>query len=125
MQAQFPDNFHWQGEVGATLVFAGVTLCVPVARWLSRGIFLWLGRLSFSIYLLHFPVMQTIGCLVFSVTVPAGYLTACALGLAGGLFCTLVLATCFEKCIDRKAIMLSKTLPEYIQSRWRISRAVP
>jgi peptidoglycan/LPS O-acetylase OafA/YrhL len=119
MQAQFPDNFHWQSTVGAVLVFVGVTLCAPIAKWISGRIFLWVGRLSFSIYLLHFPVMQTIGCLLFTSAVSIGYLRAFALALTGGLLCTLALAACFEKYIDRKSIMLAKALAQRVQMKSR------
>ncbi|MDD2704365.1 MAG: acyltransferase [Acidocella sp.] len=54
-----------QAEVGAVAVFIGVLLCTPMrpllAAWLPRH----LGRLSFSIYLLHFPVMMDIGTALY------------------------------------------------------------
>ncbi|PXA70013.1 acyltransferase family protein [Cryobacterium arcticum] len=46
---------------GAVLIVATVALWPPVQRLLSGRLLGWLGRISFSLYLVHFPVVVTFG----------------------------------------------------------------
>lgn len=60
-----------------------------------------LGRLSFPIYLLHWPVLMTLG---------AGVFVAALLALAVGGAATLALAEAFERWVDAPAVALSRRL---------------
>ena len=52
-------------------LFLGVVLSQP-ARWLlGQPPFLSLGRLSFSLYLVHFPLLFTVGCVGFPLLAAA------------------------------------------------------
>lgn len=46
---------------GAVLIVATVALWPPMQRLLSGRLLGWLGRISFSLYLVHFPVVVTFG----------------------------------------------------------------
>ena len=46
---------------GAALIVASVALWPPVQRMLSGRLLAWLGTISFSLYLVHFPVVVTFG----------------------------------------------------------------
>jgi peptidoglycan/LPS O-acetylase OafA/YrhL len=46
---------------GAFLIVATVALWPPVQRMLSGRTLAWLGRISFSLYLVHFPIVVTFG----------------------------------------------------------------
>jgi peptidoglycan/LPS O-acetylase OafA/YrhL len=103
-------DFHWQSEAGATLIFLGV-LGNPWARSVfSNRLTLWLGKLSFSVYLLHFPILFTIGCAVFFACASLPYAVAFALTLVTGTLLTFGGAVIFERWIDRRAVALSKRI---------------
>ena len=87
----------------AAFIFVGV-LYLPVAqRVLSTGVLRFLGRLSFAIYLLHEP-------LILSVGVAAANVAGAGAGIAVTLIATLLLAAVFERCVDRPAILLSRAV---------------
>ncbi len=103
-------DFHWQSQVGALLLFCGVLLCAPLRQLLDNRLTLWLGRLSFSIYLLHFPILLTVGSSVFALLAPLSYGMACAGALLAGGAATLCAAVYFERWADRPAVALSRRI---------------
>jgi peptidoglycan/LPS O-acetylase OafA/YrhL len=107
--AAVPNLFQFASQLAALLIFAGVLLCSPVQALLERQACRHLGRLSFGIYLLHFPILFTVACLSFigtRNTLPQTASLAVVFALFVGL--TLVAATLFERWIDRPAIALSR-----------------
>lgn len=98
------NDAHFESSLGALLVLLGVLLNPTLRRWLSGHVIERLGRLSFSIYLLHFPIMLSFGCLVFVHAQRFGYLAAVVMSIAAGLATTIVAATAFERFVDRNAI---------------------
>lgn len=103
-------DFHWQSQLGALMVFVGVLLCAPLRTWLEARWAVWLGRLSFSIYLLHFPILMTVGCLVFAVLAPHSYALAFAASLLLGGALTLLCAHYFERWVDACSVAISRNL---------------
>ena len=51
--------------IGAFLLTAGVLGCEKLQWFFSRKPFLYLGKISYSLYLLHFPVIATFSCWFF------------------------------------------------------------
>lgn len=51
--------------IGAVLTVAGIMLCKPVVRLLSTKVFIFLGNISFPVYLLHIPITFTFGTSFF------------------------------------------------------------
>ena len=103
-------DFHWQSQIGALLLFCGVLLCAPLRRLLDNGVTLWLGRLSFSIYLLHFPILMTVGCVIFAQLAPLSYGLASAVSLLIGGLLTILCAQYFERWVDRQAVAVSRRI---------------
>lgn len=104
-----PNLFQFASQVAAVLIFAGVLLCSPAQALLERQTCRQLGRLSFSIYLLHFPILFTLGCLIFigvQPVMPHSASVATVFALFIGL--TLLAAVLFERWIDHPAIALSR-----------------
>ncbi len=104
------NHYHWQSEVGAMLVFGGVMLNYPLRKILAGRITQWLGKVSFSVYLVHFPILFTPGCLVFSLFARSSYALACIAEAVAGIGTTCVAAAIFEKNIDRRAVLFSKRI---------------
>lgn len=96
---------HFESSLGALLVLIGVLLNPTLRRWLSNRVVDRLGRLSFSIYLLHFPIMLSVGCAVFAHMQRVGYLCAVLISILVGLATTIAAAAVFERYIDRNAIL--------------------
>ena len=101
-------NFNWQSQVGAMLIFAGVMLNFQLRSFLSVRIVQWLGKVSFSVYLLHFPILLTLGCLVFTFFARSSYALACFATFVIGIAVTFAAAAIFETQIDRRAVLFSK-----------------
>jgi peptidoglycan/LPS O-acetylase OafA/YrhL len=106
-----PNLFQFQSQLAAIALYCGVLLCPWVWHPLEGRACRVLGRLSFSIYLLHFPILFTLGCLIFTVmhpVLPPGASVAVMFVAFIGL--TLLAALLFERWIDRPAIGLSRLI---------------
>jgi peptidoglycan/LPS O-acetylase OafA/YrhL len=97
-----PNLYQFQSQLGAVSIYVGVLCCPFVWPALQCAACQRLGRLSFSIYLLHFPILFSVVCAAF-VTLPS---VAVAFVLFIAL--TLLAAFSFERWIDRPAIALSR-----------------
>jgi peptidoglycan/LPS O-acetylase OafA/YrhL len=99
-----PSLFQFQSQLGAITLYLGVLLSPLVWPLLSSAPCRHLGRLSFSIYLLHFPILFTIVCLTYTA------LPSASLAFLVFLAVTLLAAIGFERSVDRPAIALSRRL---------------
>ncbi len=104
-----PNLFQFQSQFGAIMLYFGVLLCVPTWRLLGSEPCRRLGRLSFSVYLLHFPILFTLVCAGF-IRLSAYLPHTAAIAAAFVLFLALTFAAAmlFERCVDRPAIALSR-----------------
>lgn len=103
-------DFHWQSQAGAALMFIGAMLCAPLRRPFGSAPAQWLGRLSFSVYLLHFPILLTVGCFVFALLAPTSYALALLAALGAGVALTFACAVLFERQVDRRAVAWSRRI---------------
>jgi len=85
-------------------LYLGVLWCWPSWPILESAPGRRLGRWSFSIYLLHFPVLFTLICLVYVGT------ASVAIAFVLFLCITLIAAIAFERLVDRPAIALSRRI---------------
>ena len=97
-----PNLYQFQSQLAAVALYFGVLYCAPVWPVLASAPCRHLGRLSFSIYLLHFPILFTIVSLAF--TALPSIMFAFMLFLAA----TFLAAIVFERLADRPAIALSR-----------------
>jgi peptidoglycan/LPS O-acetylase OafA/YrhL len=65
--AAAPNLFQFQSQLGAVALYFGVLFCRAAWPLLEGSAGRRLGRLSFSIYLLHFPIMFTLVCVAFTI----------------------------------------------------------
>lgn len=95
--------------IAAVFILSGIALSSPIKCALSHKISLWLGKISFSIYLLHFPILFTIGPAIFLLAYPAGgYIGATGITLAVCAPLTIIFAYFFERIVDRSAIRIAR-----------------
>jgi peptidoglycan/LPS O-acetylase OafA/YrhL len=99
-----------QSQLGAIMMFVAVLGSAGARQWLASAPLARLGRLSFSVYLLHFAVMALIGSRVFLALAGYGYLLAGFASLVVGTAITFALAMGFERYVDRPAISLAGRL---------------
>ena len=99
--------FYFEEELGATLVFTSVLLMPQVRSALSVRPMARFGELSFSMYLLHFPIMVTIAALVFRAAQGLGYLPAVLLAALVGILVAFGAAIPFERWVDRNSSELA------------------
>jgi peptidoglycan/LPS O-acetylase OafA/YrhL len=115
------DEFHFYSHFGAILIFFAVLALPGAQSLLGSRLGLLLGRYSFSLYLVHFPILLTVtmACLLRLHDAPP----ALAIGTASacGLAATVVAALLFERLVDRPAISLSR----FLRIFGRRTRALP
>ena len=104
-------TFHYIGMIAAIFIFMGIF----VASWL-RSLFALrplqrLGRISFALYLLHFPILLTItAVLQIHLNQFFGYRAGAISSFALGLAITFIVATFFTKWIDEPAVRFSRLI---------------
>jgi peptidoglycan/LPS O-acetylase OafA/YrhL len=119
------DALHRRYAIAALAVFWGIAL-LPVAQAVvTRPLARWLGKLSFSLYLIHFPILFTVVSAVF-VRVRPGLGDGAAAGACAvaGIGLTLMLATLFQRWVDQPAIRLSRVGLGNVRG-WFVRQAVP
>ena len=100
---------HLLSIIGAVTVFLGVSLSPTLQAGLRTPVFKWLGRISFSLYLTHFPVLFTISSLMFILLAPQlPYLPAIIVTSLLGIGISLIIADVYERVVDKPAIRLSR-----------------
>jgi peptidoglycan/LPS O-acetylase OafA/YrhL len=103
------DSETFQKMIGAVLIFGGLALLPVLQLHLQRPALRWLGRISFSLYLVHLPLEFTgvvAGFTLLERALP--YSVAVAVTAVVGIAASLGLAVAFERWIDRPAINLSR-----------------
>jgi peptidoglycan/LPS O-acetylase OafA/YrhL len=93
---------------GASVFTVAILQCAPIRAFLAHERLRALGRLSFPIYLTHWPVIFGVGSFSLLVLTPwAGALQARLLAMIISICVTLFAATCFEP-VDRLALRVSR-----------------
>jgi peptidoglycan/LPS O-acetylase OafA/YrhL len=93
---------------GATVFTVGVMQCSPIRTFLAHERLRALGRLSFPIYLTHWPIIFGVGSFALVALAPwAGALPARLIALVVSIAVTIFAAACFEP-IDQIALRVSR-----------------
>jgi peptidoglycan/LPS O-acetylase OafA/YrhL len=107
-------DWRFQGELSAVLMLTGITITKTGRAIMSIQLLSRLGKISFSLYLIHFPILFTVGCSVFLATNAyfsygaAVLVTATSVGLV-----TILLATQFERLIDRTSTRIASRVARF------------
>jgi len=86
--------------IAAALIVAAALGCPILVNWLKAKTLLWLGRLSYSLFLIHVPIILTT-IIIFQGKVP---LLACVITL---LFC-IAAAEIFRRSVEQPSVRLSR-----------------
>jgi peptidoglycan/LPS O-acetylase OafA/YrhL len=93
---------------GASLFTVGIMQCGPIRTFLAHKRLSVLGRLSFPIYLTHWPIIFGVGSFSLVMLAPwTGALAARILALLISIAVTVVAAVCFEP-VDQIALRVSR-----------------
>lgn len=112
-----------QRGVAAMLILGGIGLSAPLQHCLSHPFVLWLGRLSFPLYLMHWPAIFGPGAWAFLTFSPAlGQSGAAMLATSGAVGLSVVLARLFRP-VDEAAIVLARRLRSLLGAPRQIGRS--
>jgi peptidoglycan/LPS O-acetylase OafA/YrhL len=114
--------------IGAILLVAGVLGSNAIARALSCQPLTYLGKISFSLYLIHWPIICSVSFgTMYLLKVRNGIDYLAALGATAMVTAVVVLAAAhlFEKLVDRPAIHLADLFSTYILYGHRADRPPP
>lgn len=98
--------------IGAALTLYGLFSCAFLQKILSLRPFQWLGEISYSVYLLHIPLLFSFSCFLFVRMVDAagGYAAAVLVTLAVTSMLLLVLSFLFAKYVERMCVTVQQTI---------------
>ena len=108
---------YYYNAIGAICLVAAVLAWPALARVVSRPVFVWLGRVSFSLYLLHWPVICSLSFGLMYLLVP---LSGWHYGLAALMIFALTtpvalsLSWLFERFVDSPSQRLASRFAQHI-----------
>jgi peptidoglycan/LPS O-acetylase OafA/YrhL len=93
--------------LGAACLLQAVIMS-PARYWFDHPIFRFLGRISYSLYLIHFTILSSLTCwLVLDLEPVLGYLPAISIAFAVTLPVTLIASYVFARLIDEPSTRLA------------------
>jgi peptidoglycan/LPS O-acetylase OafA/YrhL len=95
-------GFHIGSAVSSGLILASVLALKPIRLFLETKPLLLLGKISFSIYVIHFPILASLGAQVHAST--SNVTLACTATIGA----TVIGALLLERLVDRPGIAMSK-----------------
>ncbi|HEY3539713.1 MAG TPA: acyltransferase [Trinickia sp.] len=112
------DGAQFQFSVAALATLLGLCITPSCRSFLCSRVPMWFGKISFSLYLTHFPILFTVASAV--VTIAArhlGYGGSIALSCAIAWPLTFFVASVYERFIDQPSIAFSKLAAERRSTR--------
>jgi peptidoglycan/LPS O-acetylase OafA/YrhL len=98
--------------VGALLLVVGVTKNVKAQSYLSTNLAKFLGDISFALYLVHFPILLTVGSWIVLLATSNGaqYGFAVLLAFTASVSLSVAVAYLLSKSVDQAAIAASRSI---------------
>lgn len=112
------ETYAFYHVIGAFLFMAGLCQLPSLRRLLSDGFLVRLGKISFSLYLVHIPVILTVGTWTVLFLFDRGvenYHLGCLISLAITLPSVLLLSYVFMRYVEKPCNKLSKKLIELLK----------
>lgn len=107
VHGQALNTYTFQSCIGGALIFIGVWVAKPLRMLATSRAALFLGRLSFGMYLLHFPILFAVASRIFLALLPQGFGIAALTASFVGICVTGCLAYLFDRFVDPRIIRLS------------------
>ena len=99
---------------GALLLVFGVVCLEPLQKFFGLPIFVKLGEISYSLYLVHFPVIATFGCWIFELFYrKISYNLLVLLTFVATTALVMVISVLFKKYVEP----LGKKGEQYVEQR--------
>jgi len=111
------DPFIFWHVIGAWLVVWILVSTSLFRRVFSGPVSEWIGRLSFPIYLVHFPILLTVGTYLIVHLSPMGYLLSAGISFAVCLVICLCCAMMFYHFVDKPAVRCANWLAALLTRR--------
>jgi peptidoglycan/LPS O-acetylase OafA/YrhL len=99
---------HFHDEIvglGAALILVAILITEPVKNWLGKNCWLWLGKQSYSLYLIHVPVVMVITILCGGRVPVAACLSVIPI--------SIVLAQIFHVHVELPSVALAQKLSSF------------
>jgi peptidoglycan/LPS O-acetylase OafA/YrhL len=105
--------------IGATLVIAGLVAIEALQRPFTTRPFLFLGRISFALYILHFLVLNSVGAVIVSALYDVGSFAAVRLlASATVIVISIAAAWAFTRLVDEPTLrFLSRATKRFLPAR--------
>lgn len=100
---------------GAAIVYS-ILMSPMLSKILDQKILVWLGKLSFSVYLLHLIVLYVVGLPIFNSLLSLGlqYSTSAIIASVVFIAITLLISEYYSRWVDQFAIKLSQILANQV-----------
>lgn len=109
------DKLLFWYTIGAVLTVTGIVGFKPIAKLLASKVFTHIGKISFSAYLLHWPIILSFsfGAVRKSMLFTHDYLTSVMISFISTYVVILILSILFYRFVDKPSIGFSGWLKDY------------
>ncbi len=102
------------------IISFGIVYCVIRIRLLNRffetRMIAWLGKISFSLYLVHWPIFYSFSCWMYLAVGGSSRLKTLSTALVSIVVC-LAVAALYHAVIDRKCVLLTNRIGNYFKPK--------
>ncbi|MGJ4891359.1 acyltransferase family protein [Bradyrhizobium sp. HKCCYLRH3099] len=113
------DNGRIGHSIGAVLLLTGVAASQRAQRSLASRPARWLGNISFTLYLIHVPILCSFGAWLIVTLAPQGSTFAAAIGLPLTLTLCLAASAALTPWVDGGAVTLSRQVGRRLDDAMR------
>lgn len=110
----FMNNYEVYHVIGSIMLLFALLQSQTAMKLLSGKPLVYIGKISFSFYLLHFIILCSFSCYLFKLFYPSyTYASSVALAFLCSLPVIILTAVLYQKYIDRSGILLSEKIAGY------------